>query len=351
MIVYESAAHALAIGYVTDPGDTRALDCSDLSPEKRTFESMKAFLNAEMLENFINKGIPFDPRRPLELDLISSLMRAWNSNFGETEVVVIRADGTTQSLLPLTSSSKRKSVYIRLNNDRWEGCGYFQDPAPSASSLEPSSTMSAISHIGIEPAIDTTTHIENLARESDSRAVAMDNESIKSIVKFFHQFSFAIILSIQLLECWIEVLGLSSNETLRPAVGKVCSELLEVGMTARDLLKSLRSNATEAEIKAVFTMWIEDRKKEHDKEVEQKDNINAEETEDENVEDRESGDSKQKDQEQDGDNKQEQNKDDEDTKQKEHEDAKQREREEVQAIATEYATQDRYDSCSDSDEE
>lgn len=351
MIAYESAAYALAIGYIADAGDTRSLTWSDLSPEKTAFEAMKVFLNAEIFENFIKKGVPFNPRRPLELDLIYSLVQAWNSSFGEIEVVVVRADGTTQSLPSLTSSPKRKSVHIRLNSDRWEGCGYFQDPTPSASSLKPSSTMSAISHIDIEPAIDNTTHIENLSLESSSRAVAMDNESIESTVKFFHQSSFTTIFSIQLLECWIEVLGLSSNETLRPAVGKVCSELLDVGATARDLLKSLRSNATEAEIKAVFTMWIEHRKKEHDKEVEQKGNIDAEEKEDENVEDRENGDSKQKDEVQDGDNKQEQNKEDEATKQKEHEDTKQREREEVQAMATEYAAQDRYDSCSDSDGE
>jgi hypothetical protein len=355
VIDYEGAAHAIAIGYVTDPSDIRPLDWSDMTPETRTFEELKTFCNLDTLTNVIKKRIPFDSRRPLELEVIYWLMQAWNLTTGnETDVVVVQADGTTHSLLSLKSSPNQKFVWIRLHNDRWEGCGYFQDSVPSTSSLQPSNAMSAISQIDIKPVTKTEALVDDLTGDPASRADTMDKRAIEAMKKFTREHSIDPVTSIRTLCCWIVMLGFSHDEALRSRKHEFLSEIVKLGTTALDITRIIRDGATDKEKDAFTTKWQERLQKELKAHAKHNGFKTAgEKGEEEEAKQSEGGDVKQ---EQDEDHKQQQDKNtkqehDEDVKQREDEDAKQRKREEAEAIAAEYAAQDRYDSCSDSDGE
>jgi hypothetical protein len=333
--------------------NTRPLNWSLLSAESITYDSLKSLCNAEMLEYEKLRRVIFDPQSHLEPSMICRLIIAWNMEATtKTEVMFIRPDGSSYPIVAY-SSQMLNPVYIRLNNDRWEGCGYFQDPVPSTSSLQPSNAMSAISQIDIEPVTKTEALVDDLTEDSAPSADTTDQRAIESLTKFTRKYSIHPVTSIRTLCCWIAVLGLSHDVALQPRIHGFL-KLVKLGKTALDITRVIRDDTTDEEKNSSTTKWQERLQQELKAHAKQNGFKSVgKKGEEEEAKQSEGEDVKQK---QDEDHKQEQGKTnkrerDEDVKQREDEDAKQKEREEAQAIAAGYTAQDRYDSCSDSDGE
>lgn len=247
---------------------------------------------------------------------------------------------------------RERHASIRMNiNNRWEGFGYFQDSISSASSLHASNKFSAISRIDIKPVIRTAGQIASSTLESALTAAVMDKGSLKSMVKLFRSATDTTILSIRMLYCWIEVLYAAHDQLCRPTVRHLSAAFDKLWKIVRTLEMRYGTGTTAEDKQAFFDKWDEHLKRERDEDIEQREAREDEQEDHEDVKEEASKDNKR---EQDENSKQQaeedaKQKEYEEVEQREREEIKQREREEAKAIATAYAAQDRYDSCSDSD--
>lgn len=147
------------------------------------------------------------------------------------------------------------------------------------------------------------------------------------------------------------MLGFLHGVVLRPRKHSFLLELVKLGKTALDITAIIRDGTTNEEKDTFTTKWQERLQQQLKADAKQNGFKTAGEKGEEEAKQSESEDVKQ---EQNKSHKQEQDKGikqerDEGAKLKQDKDIRQREREGAQAIAAEYAVQDRYDSCSDSD--
>jgi hypothetical protein len=298
------------------------------------------------------------------------------------------ADGSIQTPLSKNCGETPTSVYIHLNKDRWEGCGYYQDPVLSATSVLPSNSLSAIVQIDIEPVVNIRTLVDALPVKSAAEPLYTDDEPIEGMVNYICETASGYMTFIEDLSLYTRVFGVPRNEFLRPSVNKFIDKQAELMEIAKVVFSDVGKNFTEAEELVCRIIWAQrtqETKQKNKKDLQQKNNKSMKQKNSKNIKQEDAEDVKQKDikdaelreygeAEQKGDEEAEQKDtetsqehscttnesgqdkgskeaDDEGAKQKEREDAEQKEREEAIAIATSYAEQDRYDSCSDSEED
>jgi hypothetical protein len=333
-----------------EPCKTQPLDWSNLSAEKVAADILKSSCNIQMLRSLEETGDIFDPQRPiLNLYHFSQVLMAYNSEASiKMQPCEVRSDGTTWPVGSYHCTETPKPVYMRMVDNRFEGCGYFGEPLSSASSVQPSSTMSAIVHIDIEPIIDTGPLINTLTKDSVSREVITSNGYTEAKVKSYFALSVVLTTSVEMLFCWTKVLDVSLGNILRATIDRLFSEQSDRAGRVWDLEMAIREKASEADIDIFGTKWKEYVEQKQDEYVKQEHVEDDEQEGGKHAEQREGGDVKQ---DQDKDNEQEpdkevKKKDDGHAKQQ---DAKQRECEEARVMMATYAQQDRYDSCSDSD--
>jgi hypothetical protein len=327
-----------------------------LSAEKVAADILKSSCNIQMLRSLEETGDIFDPQRPiLNLYHFSQVLMAYNSEaLVKMQPYEVRSDGTTWPVGSYHCTETPKPVYMRMIDNRFEGCGYFGEPLSSASSVQPSSTMSAIVHIDIEPVIDTGVLIDTSASVLTSSTA---RKSTELTVKNFSESWKTLGTLVEMLHYWAAVLDLSSNKPLLSIAASLVSELSKLGTRVFEVLTNIQDKTTIAEKKA-FLAITKHIKQELDRRAKQREDEDAKQKDDEDEEDGEDGEDDE-DEEVDEDdehiednlrkdNKQEQNtqvkEEDEAAKQKEREDAEQKEREEAKVILTVYAEQDRYDS-------
>ena len=241
-------------------------------------------------------------------------------------------------------------AYIRLNNNHCEGCGHLQDSVSSASRLQTSNTFSDISQIDIKPVIKTAGPTASSILESTLIAAAMDKGSLESTVKLFRAATQTTIVCTRMLYCWIEVLYATNNQVCRPTVRHLITAFDKLWKIVRSLEMRNGTGTTAEEKEAFLEKWNEHLKREHDEDIEQREH-EAEQREREGFQQREREKAKQEELEKAKERVREESeqKEREAAKQREREKVKEKEREKAQALATQYAAQDRYDSCSDSD--
>lgn len=366
----------------TKPGNTQPLDWSHLSAGKVIYDSLKSLCNTTMLEHMDQRCETFDLHKSLDSYMVHRVIVAWNEKAtNNTEVMFIR-DGGSYPLVRYTSGELLNPVYVSMNNGRCEGCGYFQVAAAPVSNLSLSNTMSAISQIDIKPSFNMVHRIHiatptgYLTPKSASRAVGVTDIFIASAVNSLRESSAYFIDSIKMLHCLKELFDDRESPFLKPSVRQLLAELFSSENTAQELETTIRRDTTEEDSEALIARWHLYYKRELQKEVKQRQDTESKREQErlaklrefEDAKQRqvaaakqhENGDARQKDEEtveedqrkdkEYGQNKDVKEGDHEGVKQKEREVTEQKAREEAIAIATSYAEQDRYDSCSDSDE-
>jgi hypothetical protein len=167
-------------------------------------------------------GDIFDPQRPiLNLYHFSRVLMAYNSEaLVKMRPYEVRPDGTTWPVGSYHCTETPKPVYIRMVGNRFEGCGYSGEPLSSVSGVQPSSTMSAISHIDIEPVIDTGMSIDPLPVESAAGPAPENEEPIESMVEHIRELTNGCMTFMKALSLSAEVLGVPRNQFLRPNLHK-----------------------------------------------------------------------------------------------------------------------------------
>jgi len=250
---YESAVYALAIGWAADPQNTRPLDWSKLSEEKMTYDFLKSLCNIEMVKHMKETAIDFDPQHHTDLKVICALIKAWKpSGPAALDVFIVWENGCIVVPALCDGGEASKQIYIRPHDDRWEGSGYFQDPVPSTSSAQPTSTLSAISQIDIQPALDIGSPLNALIIESSLIAEIMSKEHIDTTAGPARSISKNLLTFIQRLHCWSEVCDLPSN--LKTRLRLNISRLAETAMRLAEVICSV---ATDADKKAHILKWAE----------------------------------------------------------------------------------------------
>ncbi|KAG9569767.1 hypothetical protein KCU71_g1797, partial [Aureobasidium melanogenum] len=307
---FESAAYALAVGTAATVSNKRPLDWSGSTAERQRYDAAELLCNAHLVTWLKKEGAKFDPQRPMSLTPLSLVIESWNARMLPTIKVHISCDGQNM-VVPSSGHDGYKSVYIRQNGLRWEGYSYFQDPATTRSPVKAANAFSTITQIDIKPTADTEQLIDARATAFRLSQNPWEEESIESKFNFLRGTSETIARPIEALFRFIEVLDVSRNDTIRPTVDRVCSDLRQAGFTIIELLAKLDSLATNQEKESIMTGLDGSAVHEKEQQVMQK---------------------KQEDAEQVGE-----------------EDAEQRKRKEAETAAAAYAAQDRNDSCSDSD--
>jgi hypothetical protein len=308
----------------------------------------------------------FKPSLPLRNRILSQFVRVWNSTRpNKINVFDVEKDESSHPLQDCEGGETPKAIYVRLSADRWEGYGYFQESVLSA----------------IEP----VPNAGKLANPLPAETVPTDEEPIESMVEYIRETSDGYLDFIEMLSLYTGFFGVLRNQFLRPNVNKFIDKQAELMDLAYTITDDVRERFTEADRLTCFAKYEEHVKKkreedakqkaneavkpeengvvepERNEDIKQKDAGYTEQEEEEGANQKEDEDAKQESEENveetpPKDNKQEQNaqakgEDDEAVKQKECEDDEQKEREKAKAIIAAYAEQDRYDSCSDSDEE
>ena len=334
-----------------------------------------------MLKYIEEEQTSFDPRRSVESSCLCRLVKPWNSKMLEKiDVFEILSDGYTLTLAKYEGDEPSKSIFIQQDDSgRWNGWGYFQDPILSARSIQVSRTLPAISQNYIKPVIETETLIDTPTRKPVYKyAAAKIDRFSEPVIESLRKSSADLIASVKMLYHLNEVLDRVEGPFLRPSVHHLLTELFKSEELSDELGSAIRRDCSREDKVAFMTKWSrhfdskteELGKQELDAETKQEQEKDLKQREYEAGRQKEAGEIKQSedgDMEQDDEIKQKQNKDfkddkqqqdekvkqeaEEDAKQEEDEDAKRREREEAEAAAAAYAAQDRYDSCSDSDEE
>jgi hypothetical protein len=237
--------------------------------------------------------------------------------------------------------------------------------------------VSADSEFEIEIVLDTATLINSVSLESASSVLTLNERYTEATISLLRESWRDLYLSVDMINQWLEVLGISSNKVPRSSVDLLLREIAKARDAAHGVLDNIRDGTTQEE-KDVYlrklTSVLEQQENKNSKQVDEEDSAQKEigdveqkeeeggkQNEDEESEQKEDEEPKQnateeveersrKDNER-GQNKDVKDLDHEDAKHKEREVAEQQKREEAIAIATSYAEQDRYDSCSDSDGE
>lgn len=119
----ESAIYAIAIGYTADPLITRPLNWSAFDIENLAYHAFLSLFDTKKT-NFVGKqNTGFDPQRPLGRFFLCWLITLWNSrSHNKINLFVVEANGSTDSLVYCEVGKPPKSIFIRLKDDRWDGC-------------------------------------------------------------------------------------------------------------------------------------------------------------------------------------------------------------------------------------
>ncbi|THX54847.1 hypothetical protein D6D06_05273 [Aureobasidium pullulans] len=120
---FESAAYALAIGIGANPKTTRPLVWARLSPEKLIYDCLKTNCNRAFLRTRKLFEYP-SVMRPQE---IAHAVRKWNENLNPKLHLFAEVNKKIIQLVMYEGDVMTKSILIRHNGHRWEGCAYFQD--------------------------------------------------------------------------------------------------------------------------------------------------------------------------------------------------------------------------------
>lgn len=123
----------MAIGRGANPKTTRPLVWARLSPEKLIYDCLKTNCNRAFLGTRKLFEYP-TVMRPQEL---AHAVRKWNENLNPKLHLFAEVNKKIIQLVMYEGDGLTKSVLIRHNGHRWEGCAYFQDE--SIEGLETSS--------------------------------------------------------------------------------------------------------------------------------------------------------------------------------------------------------------------
>jgi hypothetical protein len=86
--------------------------------EKIAYDSLKSLCNIEMVKYLREKDIAFDDQRPLDVAILSQIVKVWNTrNSTKVEVFVVPRDGTEIIAICPTYGEPSKTIFIR--QDRW----------------------------------------------------------------------------------------------------------------------------------------------------------------------------------------------------------------------------------------
>jgi hypothetical protein len=271
---FESLAYALAIGVATSPGNTQPLDWSNLSAEKVAADILKSSCNIQMLRSMKETGDTFDPQRPiLNLYYFSRVLMAYNAEaLIKMQPYEVRPDGTTWRLGSYHCVETAKRVYIRMHNNRYEGCGYFQESVSPLGDIQASNTISAISKIDIEPIISTGMSIDPLPVKSAAGPAAVDEEPVESMVEYIRELADDYMTFMKVLSFSAEVLGISRNQLLRPNLDKFIAKHSELMDIANAITTDVGKGFTGADRVDFTKKWEELAKHELDQDIKQKDN-------------------------------------------------------------------------------
>jgi hypothetical protein len=347
----------LAIGAAANPSKTQPLDWSTLSVEKVTADTLKSSCNINMLRIMQESDVRFDPQRALvSIFPVFRVIRNWNLGASiKMKVFQVLPKGTIVRLGGYDDVEPSRSIYIRLNNDRWEGGGYFQEPASPADSRQPSRTLSAISQIDIEPSIHADAPDDYYDSDSSFDA-EVKAKTTESGVECLIECSTSLIAYNHSLCHALEKLDVSRHRAVRPSLETHLRNLYKAAGTAQIALSDVR-DGTAKEIREAHLNKLRVLVEQHHARTEKigdgTTRQSKDEVDDKHPEQRHGENAKQ---EQDKSGEQEMDKhvkqkSYEHSDQKDCEVAEQQKREEAIAIAASYAEQDRYDSCSDSDED
>ncbi|KAG9750093.1 hypothetical protein KCU73_g6667, partial [Aureobasidium melanogenum] len=374
---YQSAFYALTVGMSTSPKRRHSLSWSGSASEARTHDFLIKLWVAETGVNPDNHFLweTFQPTMfPALISVVNSSRQLRNYD------VYQEKNGTLKSLNDTPASVGAINIFLRQINDRWECFSYFaqdqslaitpdisvassisvaqttpkswgqlaaaahrprvstQGPKSKSRDGQTSNTFSPIVQVDIKPVANFDTPTDARKPNSLLNIDPWKIASIEIMADCLRDFetSEGFTPSIKKLCCWIEVLDVSRQETIRPAVGRFCSHLVGASVEVNDLLDHVRDIGTDQEKEKVLAMLESLTKDKQEEQVMQKKEEIDEHGGDEDAEQKGDGDAEQK-------------KSEAADKKEEEEYVEERKRQEAEAAAAAYAAQDRDDSCSDSD--
>ncbi|THX76525.1 hypothetical protein D6D04_06760 [Aureobasidium pullulans] len=133
---FESATYAMAMGISADVNITRPLIWARLSPEKLVYDSLKNHCNSALLKT----RILFEPLSIMRPQEISHAVRSWNEDSNPKLHLFAEVNKEITQLVIYEGEGVTKSILIRRNGSRWEGCTYFQDESPEDLETNPRTT-------------------------------------------------------------------------------------------------------------------------------------------------------------------------------------------------------------------
>lgn len=103
------------------------LDIRDRAPtyllERMSYESLKPCCNIACRKS--NQS--FDPSNPLDEDCLSAAMNTWNHYAQRKLNLFAEIAGEITQLVAYKGDAMLKTILVRLNGDRWKGCGYYMN--------------------------------------------------------------------------------------------------------------------------------------------------------------------------------------------------------------------------------
>lgn len=120
-----------------DPKRLRPLEWNSLRAERMSYDSLKPCCNVA----FRRFDESFDPDDPLNEECLTVAVRHWNSYTKQKLQLFAEIEGRITQLVMYKGDTEPTTVLVRLNGDRWEGCGYYKDEANHESETCDTSTL------------------------------------------------------------------------------------------------------------------------------------------------------------------------------------------------------------------
>ncbi|THW55674.1 hypothetical protein D6D02_05177 [Aureobasidium pullulans] len=210
---FESAVYALAIGMNADPKRLHPLEWNSLRAEKMSYDSLKPCCNVA----FRRFDESFDPDDPLDEECLTVAVKHWNSYTKQKLQLFAETEGRITQLVMYKGDTEPTTVLVRLNGDRWEGCGYYKDEANDEYETCDTSTLLSTERVSqgvlsliVYPGITTAPEAShNVPLPSDSENI---DEKFKSELETVLELSKPLLIAISGIVPAMEKLAISLDE-------------------------------------------------------------------------------------------------------------------------------------------
>lgn len=196
-----------------DPKRIRPPKWNSLRSERMSYDSLKPCCNIA----FRRFDESFDPDDPLDEECLSVAIDHWNTYSQRKLHLFAEIEGNITQLVVCKGDVEPTTVLVRLNGDRWEGCGYYRDEANDEFETCDTSTLlstESVSHrvlsLVVYPGITTVPEASHdVPLPSDSENI---DEKFKSELETVLTLSKPLLIAISGIVPAMEKLAISLDE-------------------------------------------------------------------------------------------------------------------------------------------